>query len=67
MKIKARNYLFILRKKATDRYCHQCTTQLLKGDLTYSKRHEKYYCKNCAFKLGFIDQKLVRELMNTVS
>ncbi len=67
MKIKARNYLFFLRRKANDRFCNQCAIQLLKGDLTYSKRHEKYYCEKCATRLGFIDKKLIKELMNNVS
>lgn len=54
VRIKARNYLFILPIKLKKIICHQCGIEIKKGDLTYSKRVDKRYCAECAFNLGFI-------------
>jgi len=54
VRIKARNYLFILPIKLKKIICHHCGKEIKEGDLTYSKRTSKRYCAECAFNLGFI-------------
>jgi len=64
MKVKARNYLFIFRKsKVKAELCHQCTKKFKFGDLIYSKRHEKYYCKDCTIMLHLLDNRILNRFM----
>lgn len=71
MRVKARNYLFIFKKsKVKAKTCKQCNNEFSFGDLIYSKRHCKYYCKECSLLLNLIDRKVVdaflERMMSTV-
>jgi len=64
MRIKARNHLFIFKKsKVKAKYCNQCKTEFKFGDLIYSKRHERYYCKDCTIKLHLLETRSLNRLM----
>ena len=67
MKIRNRNYLFILTKgKVHDIICKQCRDPFKEGDLVYSKRKKNYYCKVCTIKLHLLPKRLIEKFLEAI-
>ncbi len=69
MKVKARNYLFFVRRNQVNERmnCRNCDTKLTLGDLIYSKRKQKYYCIKRTIKFGHLTEKFIEKFIEVKS